>query len=80
MAAFDHIAVAARSLAEGAEWLRDRLGVALQPGGRRTAMGTHNMLLSLGPDLPLNDPRIAVTTGLAGIGARILTPSGEVPL
>ncbi len=49
-AGFDHIAIAARSLAEGAAWLGDRLGVALEPGGKHPSMGTHNMLLSLGPD------------------------------
>lgn len=46
--AFDHIAIAARSLREGADWLTDRLGVAPEPGGRHPSMGTHNMLLSLG--------------------------------
>lgn len=46
---FDHVAIAARSLAEGARWLRERLGVAPEPGGRHPLMGTHNMLLSLGP-------------------------------
>lgn len=46
---FDHIAIAARSLTEGAAWLTDRLGVTLEPGGKHPAMGTHNMLLSLGP-------------------------------
>ena len=46
--AFDHVAIAARSLTEGAEWLQDRLGVAPEPGGKHPALGTHNMLLSLG--------------------------------
>ncbi|WCR09494.1 VOC family protein [Paracoccus stylophorae] len=46
---FDHLAIAARTLAEGAAWLQDRLGVALQPGGKHPSMGTHNMLVSLGP-------------------------------
>lgn len=46
---FDHIAIAARSLAEGAAWLTDRLGVPLEAGGKHPSMGTHNMLLSLGP-------------------------------
>jgi len=45
----DHIVVAARTLAEGARWLEERLGVPLSPGGRHEAMGTHNRLLSLGP-------------------------------
>lgn len=49
-AGFDHIAIAALSLEEGAAWLMDRLGVTLEPGGKHPAMGTHNMLLSLGPD------------------------------
>lgn len=47
---FDHVAIAARSLPEGADWLQARLGVTLQPGGRHPGLGTHNMLLSLGPD------------------------------
>lgn len=47
--AFDHLAIAARSLDEGAAWLADRLGVPPEPGGRHPSMGTHNMLLSLGP-------------------------------
>ena len=46
---FDHVAIAARSLEEGAAWLAERLGAAPQPGGRHPLMGTHNMLLSLGP-------------------------------
>lgn len=46
---FDHIAIAARTLDEGAAWLAERLGVAPQPGGKHPLMGTHNMLLSLGP-------------------------------
>lgn len=46
---FDHFAVAARSLDEGAAWLRDRLGVDLQPGGKHPLLGTHNMLLAVGP-------------------------------
>lgn len=47
--AFDHVAIAARSLDEGATWLADRLGVAPEPGGRHPLMGTHNLLWSLGP-------------------------------
>lgn len=48
--AFDHIAIATRDLNEGAAWLRDKLGVSPDPGGKHPLMGTHNMLLSLGPD------------------------------
>jgi hypothetical protein len=46
---FDHVAIAARNLAEGADWLLARLGVRPEPGGKHPLMGTHNMLLSLGP-------------------------------
>lgn len=46
--ALDHLVVAARSLDEGERWLRERLGVALLPGGRHPGWGTHNRLLSLG--------------------------------
>ena len=45
----DHIAVASRDLDKGAAWLRDRLGVTPEGGGRHPLMGTHNRLLSLGP-------------------------------
>ena len=48
--AFDHLAIATRDLNEGAAWLQDKLGVSLSPGGKHPLMGTHNMLLSLGPD------------------------------
>lgn len=47
--ALDHLVVAARTLEEGAQWMEARLGVAPRPGGRHAAMGTHNLLLSLGP-------------------------------
>lgn len=46
---FDHLAVAAASLAEGLAYVEAALGVALAPGGQHPAMGTHNRLLSLGP-------------------------------
>ncbi len=45
---FDHLTVTAPTLAAGAAYVRDALGVELQPGGRHPAMGTHNLLLSLG--------------------------------
>lgn len=44
----DHLVVAARDLASGAEWVEARLGVALSPGGAHPGMGTHNRLLRLG--------------------------------
>ena len=46
----DHLVVAAATLGEGAAWIESRLGVAPGPGGRHETMGTHNRLLSLGPD------------------------------
>ena len=44
----DHIVVAAASLAEGRDWVEERLGVAAAGGGRHEAMGTHNALWGLG--------------------------------
>jgi len=45
----DHIAVAARSLEEGTNYVEAVLGVPMSRGGKHEAMGTHNKLLSLGP-------------------------------
>jgi hypothetical protein len=45
---FDHLTITAPSLEEGSEFVRRTLGVELQPGGKHAAMGTHNLLLSLG--------------------------------
>ena len=47
----DHLAVTAPSLAVGAAYVRDLLGVAPQAGGEHPRMGTHNLLLRLGEDL-----------------------------
>lgn len=47
---FDHLVIAARSLEEGRTWLESRLGVPMQPGGEHETFGTHNAVLSLGPD------------------------------
>jgi hypothetical protein len=47
-AALDHLVVAARTLDEGAAWIRERLGVEMLPGGKHPTMGTHNRLLPLG--------------------------------
>ncbi len=44
----DHLVIAAASLAEGREWVEERLGVAAAGGGRHEAMGTHNALWGLG--------------------------------
>ncbi len=44
----DHLVIAARTLEDGAAYLRERLGVVPSPGGRHLALGTHNSLLNLG--------------------------------
>jgi hypothetical protein len=44
----DHIVIAAPTLDSGEAFVRKNLGVSTQSGGRHTAMGTHNRLLSLG--------------------------------
>lgn len=47
----DHLVVTAPSLAIGAEYVREALGVLPQPGGEHASMGTHNCLLKLGEAL-----------------------------
>ncbi len=49
----DHIVITAPSLDQGADYLRQALGVDPQPGGEHSRMGTHNRLLKLGRDLYL---------------------------
>lgn len=51
--ALDHIAVVARTLDEGASYVEAVLGAELSAGGKHPHMGTHNRLLSLGPDVYL---------------------------
>ncbi|MBJ3762294.1 VOC family protein [Maribius pontilimi] len=46
----DHLAILAENLDEGARIVSEMLGEKLVPGGQHTLMGTHNRLLSLGPD------------------------------
>lgn len=62
----DHLAVAAETLEAGTAHVETLLGVALSPGGAHPEMGTHNRLLSLGPDLYLEV--IAVDPGAAPPG------------
>lgn len=50
MLTFDHLAVSCDRLADGVAHVEAALGVPLAPGGAHAAMGTHNRLLSLGPD------------------------------
>lgn len=63
----DHLVVAARSLGEGIGHIAQRLGVAPTVGGKHARMGTHNALLSLGPDCYLEvisiDPEAAAPDG-----------------
>ena len=47
---FDHIAIGADTLAHGAAWVVDRLGVDVPVGGANTLMATHNRVTALGLD------------------------------
>lgn len=62
----DHIAITAPTLASGASWVEQVLGVAPQLGGEHTRMGTHNVLLRLGDDIYLEV--IAVNPAVAPPG------------
>lgn len=44
----DHLVVVAPTLAAGALYIAQRLGLEMQPGGQHPRMGTHNLLLRLG--------------------------------
>jgi hypothetical protein len=46
----DHLAVSCTDLAEGAAHIEATFGVELATGGEHPDMGTHNRLLSLGPE------------------------------
>lgn len=48
MTALDHLVVAAASLPQGVDYVENRLGVTMTPGGRHPRMGTHNAVLRLG--------------------------------
>ncbi len=49
----DHLVISTVDLDRGAREVEERLGVPLATGGKHPDMGTHNRLLSLGPDLYL---------------------------
>jgi hypothetical protein len=50
MLILDHFAICTTDLPRGAAEVEAALGLSLAPGGQHAAMGTHNRLLSLGPD------------------------------
>lgn len=47
----DHIAMSCTDLSAAAQELENKLEVSLAPRGEHSHMGTHNRLLSLGPDI-----------------------------
>ncbi len=49
MIALDHVVIAARTLAEGCDFLEAQFNTNLAPGGQHLGFGTHNRLLKLGP-------------------------------
>ncbi len=46
----DHLVISCETLEEGAAAVEETLGVRPVAGGKHAFMGTHNMLLSLGPE------------------------------
>lgn len=44
----DHIVIAARTLGEGASFIKEQLGVDILPGGKHERMGTHNCVMRIG--------------------------------
>src|SRR3954469_9291740 len=53
VARIDHLVVTAPDLRSGIELVRNALGVEPQPGGKHAPMGTHNLVLKLGPSIYL---------------------------
>ena len=49
----DHIVIAARSLEQGGQYIKDLLGVNIPDGGRHDMMATHNKVMSLGKSVYL---------------------------
>ena len=49
----DHIVVAAQTLEQGSEFLKEALGVEIPDGGRHDMMATHNKVMSLADDVYL---------------------------
>jgi hypothetical protein len=65
----DHLVYAVSDLRAAVADLEERLGVRARDGGRHTGLGTHNALLSLGPQTYLAelDPCPLVIVGLASL-------------
>lgn len=61
MIELDHVAVSGESLAAAQAYVEERLGVALQPGGKHAVFHTHNALLGLEDGLYLE--AIAIDPG-----------------
>lgn len=47
----DHVTIGARSLDEGAAYVREMLGVDIPAGGKHPDMGTHNCLMRVGDEV-----------------------------
>jgi len=47
----DHVVIAAATLEQGVEYVRNTLGVDVPPGGEHPLMGTHNHLMNLGDEV-----------------------------
>ena len=62
----DHLVIGAGSLAQGVEYVKERLGVDMPFGGVHEKMGTHNHLMQLGNEIFLEiiaiDPDMAPPT------------------
>jgi Glyoxalase-like domain len=43
----DHLVIAARTLEQGVEWARERIGITPGPGGSHPRYGTHNRLFKI---------------------------------
>ncbi len=50
MITFDHIAIAAHTLEEGAQYVCNLTGLTFPKGGEHPDMATHNLVTALGPD------------------------------
>lgn len=81
--------IACGDLEQGSAWLREKLGVEPEPGGKHTTMGTHNRLLRLGPrqylellaiDPDADPPAHARWFGLDERGTRERAARGPFPL